>query len=59
MALNREESRRAEGYGYYSSYGVDAKDVLGYLEGDLVGVENTMDDYSGKSFKVTIIVEEV
>lgn len=59
MALNREESRRAEGFGYYSTYGADAQDVLGYIEGEITGVHQTQDDYAGKCFKVTIIVEEV
>jgi hypothetical protein len=59
MALNKEASRRAEGYGYYSSYGSDANDVLGFIEGDL---ELRLTDYRqnyGTEFKVTIIVEEV
>lgn len=59
MALIREESRRAEGFGYYSTYGADAQDVLGYIEGDITGVQQHQDSYAGKSFKVTIIVEEV
>lgn len=59
MSLKREDQRRAEGYGYYSSYGVDASDVLGYIEGDINGVHESYDNYGGTVFKVTIIVEEV
>lgn len=59
MALNKEAARRAEGYGYYSSYGSDANDVLGYIESDL---ESRLTDYRqdyGSEFKVTIIVEQL
>lgn len=59
MALNREESRRAEGFGYYSTYGADAQDVLGYIEDEITGVSEHQDSYAGKTFKVTVIVEEV
>lgn len=59
MALNKESARRAEGYGYYSSYGSDANDVLGYIESDLeLRLTEYKQDY-GTEFKVTIIVEEL
>lgn len=58
MALKREEQRRAVAYGYYSTYGADASDILGYIEGDLTTVSEFKDDYASRVFKVTIIVEE-
>lgn len=59
MALNKEAARRAEGYGYCSSYGSDANDVLGYIESDLeLRLTEYKQDY-GTEFKVTIIVEEL
>lgn len=58
MPLNREESRRAEGYGYYATYGADAQDVLDYIESDINGLTAKKDLYYDRHFKVTIIVEE-
>lgn len=61
MPLHSEASKRAEGVGYYTSYSSTADDVLGYLSGNLDGVEvdkPTYYGYDGKVFKVTVIVEE-
>ena len=60
MTLKREEARKAEGVGYYTTYGSDATDVLGYLEADLVGLGDERPSYyDGRLFKVTVTVEEV
>jgi hypothetical protein len=61
MSLKRTEQTRAEGEGYYhTSYGSDASDVLNYVSGDMVGVqEDKPYDAYGKIFKITVIVEEV
>jgi hypothetical protein len=60
MGLKREDAKRAKGSGYYSSYGSDASDVLGYVSADLHHVvEDRPNYYDGTLFKVTIIVEEV
>lgn len=62
MPLNREEQRRAEGYGYYTTYGSDASDVLNYVSNDLDYLQADRPNYygsDGRAFKVTIIVEEL
>lgn len=60
MALIKEDSKRAEGYGYYSSYGADASDVLDYVASDLSDrLRESRSDYGGTEFKVTIIVEQL
>lgn len=62
MALNREGQKRAEGYGYYTTYGSDASDVLDYVSSDLDYLQSDKPNYYGSDglvFKVTIIVEEL
>lgn len=60
MPLNRDGAKRAEGYGYYSSYGSDAADVLSYISSDLPQVSQfEPGPYEGAAFKVTIIIEEL
>ena len=60
MGLNRQEVRRAEGYGYYTSYSSNAEDVLDYISGSMTSVESDRpwSGFDGKTFKVTITVEE-
>lgn len=60
MALNREEAKRAEGYGYYITYSSDASDVLDYISGSLDGIDTDKPyyGYDGRCFKVTVTVEE-
>lgn len=61
MPLKKDGVTKAEGVGFYStSYGSDADDVLGYLSGDLTGVEEDEPYYiSGQLFRVTVTVEQV
>lgn len=60
MGLIKDEQNRAEGYGYYSSYGAYASDVLDYIESDLSDrLRESRSDYGGTEFKVTIIVEQL
>jgi len=60
MPLQTEANKRAEGVGYYTTYGSDAADILGYLSSDLRHVEEDRPTYySGQLFKVTVIVEEI
>lgn len=60
MPLNRDTVKRAEGFGYYYSWSSDAGDILDMISGDLSEVETDKPHYGyeGKTFKVTIIVEE-
>jgi hypothetical protein len=61
MGLKRESLKRVEGVGYYTSYGSDANDVLGYIESDVQDRLEEDPPYNSydKTFKVTIIVEEI
>lgn len=60
MALIKAEQTRAEGYGYYHSYGSDANDVLSYIESDLRDRLNEFrTDFDGNEFKVTVLVEKL
>ncbi len=62
MGLKRESLKRVEGVGYYTSYGSDTLDVLGYIESDVqdrLTEDPPYNGYDGKTFKVTIIVEEI
>lgn len=60
MAFNRPTSKRASGYGYYTTYSSDADDVLDFVTGQLTGIDEDKPyyGYDGKTFKVTVIVEE-
>ena len=60
MGFSREDSRRAEAVGYYVSYDSDASDVLGYITGDIMGVEpEERSHYEFPTFKVTVTVEKL
>lgn len=60
MGLKREEQRRAQGEGYYTSFASDASEILDYIAGDVRHVEEEKPSYyDGRLFKVTVTVEEV
>lgn len=62
MALSHDTVKRAEAYGWYTSYASDANDVMNQLSGDLESLQaeepNLYWRDGMKVFKVTVIVEE-